>query len=51
MSDELSNKVKEAIEDDKTSVEATQKEYDKVHDKIRFKSVGKVTLINRGPEK
>ena len=44
VSDELSDKVKEAIEDDENSVEETKKEFDKVHDKIRFKAFGKVTI-------
>ena len=47
VSDELIVKVKESIDDNDISVETTKKEFDKVHNKIRFKAFGKVTLYKK----
>ena len=46
VSDDLADKVKEALKDDTKTVEETKIVFDRVHDKIRFKSFGKVTIDN-----
>ena len=46
VSDEMSEKLKDIIEAESKGVEETKKDFDKVHDKIRFKAFGKVTLNN-----
>ena len=40
----MMERVKDAIDDDEKTIEETKKEFDKVHDKIRFKAFGKVTM-------
>ena len=47
VSDELSEKLENIVEDESISVEETKKEFDKVHDKIRFKTFGKVTITTK----
>ena len=44
VSDEMSDKVKETLKDDDKTVEETKRVFDQVHEKIRFKSFGKVTI-------
>ena len=47
VSDDLIDKVKETLKDDNKKVEEAKIVFDKVHDKIEFKSFGKVTIDNK----
>ena len=45
--EEFSGKLERVVKNEEISVEETKHQFDKIHDKIRFKAFGKVTISNK----
>ena len=51
LSDECSEALNKVIEDDKNSVEEMTKKFETIHNKVKFRCFGKVTLAAKKTKK